>query len=241
MAARRYGSPGRPAAAGATERALWQNAAVRAVDDAPRSQAEPELGESPAGTSARRVWRDSWAALSYLALSLLVMSRLWVSPNGRVLSANADDHGPGRSRRGLALRNGGHCLTQAVGQPLVLVVDDDHDLCATLWDLLRERGYRVALAHSEAEADRQLHDAAFRLVLIDMKLPDGDGNAVFRLVRQGNPTARTVLITGHRSETEQFVRQILDEGADAVCYKPFDVPGLLDTVTRLASGRTNDE
>jgi hypothetical protein len=66
---------------------------VRAVDDVPRSQAEPELGESPAGTSARRGWSDAWAALSYLALSLLVMSRLWVGPNGRVLSANADDHG----------------------------------------------------------------------------------------------------------------------------------------------------
>ena len=36
-------------------------------------------------------------------------------------------------------------VDEALGQPLVLVVDDDHDLCANLWDLLRERGYRVWL------------------------------------------------------------------------------------------------
>jgi hypothetical protein len=29
------------------------------------------------------------------------------------------------------------------------------------------------------------------------------------------------------------VRQVVAEGADAVCYKPFDVPGLLATLGRL--------
>src|SRR6516162_7276552 len=50
---------------------------------------------------------------------------------------------------------------QALGQPLVLVVDDDPDLCANLWDLLRERGYRVAIAHDELAAAEQLKDTWF--------------------------------------------------------------------------------
>jgi CheY-like chemotaxis protein len=131
-------------------------------------------------------------------------------------------------------------VEQAVGQPLVLVVDDDPDLCASLWDVLRERHFRVALAYDEHSAAAQLRDTAFRVVLIDMRLPDGDGNRVFRLVRQANPQARTVLITGHRSEMDALVRRMLDEGADAVCYKPFDVPGLLrtlETLTRHEAGR----
>jgi CheY-like chemotaxis protein len=40
-------------------------------------------------------------------------------------------------------------MEEALGQPLVMVVDDDHDLCANLWDLLRERGFRVCLAHEK--------------------------------------------------------------------------------------------
>ena len=97
-------------------------------------------------------------------------------------------------------------VEQAQGQPLVMVVDDDPDLCGSLWELLRERGYRVGLAHDEAEAAEQLRDTGFRVVLIDMKLPGGDGAEVFRLVREANPEARTVVITGCRAEMDTLVR-----------------------------------
>jgi two-component system, NtrC family, response regulator HydG len=86
-------------------------------------------------------------------------------------------------------------VDEALGQPLVMVVDDDHDLCENLWDLLRERGYRVCLAHDEKEAAERLKGREFKIVLIDMKLPDGDRSSVFRIVRQTNPQARTVVIT----------------------------------------------
>jgi CheY-like chemotaxis protein len=125
-------------------------------------------------------------------------------------------------------------LGEALGQPLVLVVDDDPDLCANLWDLLRERGFRVGLAHDEADAARQLSGGDYRVVLIDMRLPVGDGSSVFRLVRSTRPEARAVVITGHRAETEEAVRRVLAEGAEAVCYKPFDVPELLALLGRLA-------
>lgn len=52
--------------------------------DAPRSVA-------PARSTPART--DLWAVLSYLALSLVVMSQLWLDPNGRMLASNKDDHG----------------------------------------------------------------------------------------------------------------------------------------------------
>ena len=128
-------------------------------------------------------------------------------------------------------------VDEAVGQPLVLVVDDDQDLCASLWDLLRERGYRVCLAHHECEAAEHLKDTSFKVVLIDMKLPDGDGSSVFRLVRSAAPQARSLIITGHRSEMDELVRQVVNAGADAVCYKPFDVPHLLETLQKLTEAQ----
>jgi CheY-like chemotaxis protein len=131
-------------------------------------------------------------------------------------------------------------VDEALGQPLVLVVDDDRDLCANLWDLLRERGFRVGIAHDRREAAETLKGSTFKVVLIDMKIPDTDGDAIFRMVREANPLARTILITGYRPEMDQLVAQVLSEGADAVCYKPFDVPSLLTALERLASDRKEE-
>jgi CheY-like chemotaxis protein len=125
-------------------------------------------------------------------------------------------------------------LEAASHQPLVLVVDDDRDLCANLWDILRESGYRVDVAYGQAEASQQLAGRQHGVVLIDMKLPEGDGSGVFHLVRESNPTARVVLITGHRTDLQQVVQQTLAEGADAVCYKPFEMPELIGMIGRLA-------
>ena len=125
---------------------------------------------------------------------------------------------------------------EALDQPLILLVDDDSDLCASLWDLLRERGYRVAIAHDEEDATRHLQEHDFRIVLIDIKLPRGDGGQVFQRVRQSNPQARTVIITGHRVEMDPVVQRVVAEGADAVCYKPCDVPRLLSTLQQLTNG-----
>jgi two-component system, NtrC family, response regulator HydG len=126
-------------------------------------------------------------------------------------------------------------IDQALEQPLVLIVDDDHDLCDNLWDLLHERDVRVCLAHDEEAAKQMLRWQDYGVVLIDMKLPRGDGLGVFRLVREANPKARTVLITGHRGETEEQIARLIEEGADSVCYKPFDVGKLLKTVQDLAA------
>lgn len=130
-------------------------------------------------------------------------------------------------------------IEQTLGQPLVLVVDDDQDLCSNLWDLLRERGYRACLSHDAQDASERLRGQHFNVVLIDMRLPKGDGRAIFQFVRQANPQARTILITGYRSEMEQLVDQMLAEGADAACYKPFDVAKLLAILRQLTTTGRN--
>jgi hypothetical protein len=61
---------------------------VRAVDEVVEERA-PAPGEPP--VRVRRA--DLWALLSYLSLAVLVFTRLWRDPNGRVLVGNQDDHG----------------------------------------------------------------------------------------------------------------------------------------------------
>jgi DNA-binding response OmpR family regulator len=124
-------------------------------------------------------------------------------------------------------------IGKALDQPIVLVIDDDDDLRQSLWDILREHGYRVSLANDGVQAAQRLKERDPQVVLIDMRLPQMDGAEVFRLVRQSNPLARTVLITGYRGDMERRIDEVVREGADAVCYKPFDVERLLQTIRAL--------
>jgi DNA-binding NtrC family response regulator len=125
-------------------------------------------------------------------------------------------------------------VEKALGQPLVLVVDDDHDLCDSLWDLFREQDYRVCVAHDVKSAQDRLQQREYQVVLIDMKLPEANGTEVLHAVQGENPDARTLLITGFKGEMKDLVQRALESGADAVCYKPFDVDQLLKTVEQLS-------
>jgi two-component system, NtrC family, response regulator HydG len=125
-------------------------------------------------------------------------------------------------------------IDEALSQPLILVVDDDQALCANLWDLFRDRGFRVALAHDANEAVALVRANGIRVVLIDLILPGAGGGEVLRMVRDISPIARTLLITGARERFANLIEQALAEGADAVCYKPFDIPHLLGLLDRLA-------
>jgi two-component system, NtrC family, response regulator HydG len=125
-------------------------------------------------------------------------------------------------------------VDEAIDQPFVLIVDDDRDLCNNLWDLLREHGFRVSIAHDSVQAADQLRESSFEVVLIDMRMPDCNGNEVFQIVRESNPQARTILITGYRSEMDRLIGQVVAEGAHGICYKPFDVDELLNKLKQLA-------
>jgi two-component system response regulator HydG len=124
---------------------------------------------------------------------------------------------------------------QALDEPLILIVDDDEDLCHSLWDVFRHEGYRVCMAHDVADAERRVLQRDFQAVLVDMKLPSGQGNAVVERIRKDCPSARTIVVTGFAHEMSDCVQVAVSAGADAVCYKPFDVAALLRTVHRLVT------
>ena len=119
-------------------------------------------------------------------------------------------------------------IETSLAQPLVLVVDDDADFCENLWQILCKRGYRLALAHNPDEARRQLATKSFSVVLIDLKLPQAEeGEKIFRAARETNPTARRILVTGFRDESVETIHRLVEQGVDAICYKPIDVDNLL--------------
>ena len=121
--------------------------------------------------------------------------------------------------------------------PRVLVIEDDPQLRRFLRTVLSDVGYDVYLAES---GDRGLVEAAARrpeVILLDLGLPDCDGNEVLNRLRRWSATP--VIIISARGDEAGKVRA-LDSGADDYLVKPFGSDELLARlrVARRHAGRT---
>ena len=110
----------------------------------------------------------------------------------------------------------------------VLLIEDDRELRTTLRDALAVEDYRVLAAASLADARALLAHAGesggIDLVLLDLGLPDGDGEALLATLRRerGIPV---IVISARQSEDPKI--RLLDAGADDYLVKPFSLGELL--------------
>ena len=116
----------------------------------------------------------------------------------------------------------------------LLVIDDEPQIRRFLEISLRTQGYAVTLAETgQAGLDAlALHGAD--LVVLDLGLPDLDGHAVLRTLRQWSQVP-VIVLTVRSDEAEKVAA--LDAGANDYVTKPFGVPELMARVRALL--RTN--
>jgi two-component system, OmpR family, KDP operon response regulator KdpE len=121
----------------------------------------------------------------------------------------------------------GEAPTEPARPPRVLVVDDEPQIVRALKVVLREAGFEAVAAETGSEA---LDLAAVRppqAAIVDLVLPDLDGIAVTRTLREWSEMP--ILVLSAVGEEEQKVRA-LEAGADDYITKPF---GTRELVARL--------
>lgn len=112
----------------------------------------------------------------------------------------------------------------------VLLVEDDRELRTTLAQALRVEGHEVHTAASVADARAQLQQSLrdggtpMDLVLLDLGLPDGDGQELLADCRARRHLPLIVISAGG-SEPRKI--ELLDAGADDYLVKPFGIGELL--------------
>lgn len=124
-------------------------------------------------------------------------------------------------------------IESALEQPSILIVDDDQDLCLSLWDVLREQGMRVSMVHSLSALTARLNELDADLALIDLKLADASGIDACRVLRDALPHTRVLVVTAYRDEMTQHLDAVRECGVDAVAYKPLHTDLLLDHIRQL--------
>ena len=114
-------------------------------------------------------------------------------------------------------------------QGSVLVVEDEGPLRQLVADTLEAKGFAVAQAVNRADALARLEGFAYDGLVVDLRLPDGDGMDVLRAAIDRYPKIRSVVMTGFGGVEEAV--QAIKLGAIDFLIKPFQLVQLEQILT----------
>jgi UDP-3-O-[3-hydroxymyristoyl] N-acetylglucosamine deacetylase len=120
--------------------------------------------------------------------------------------------------------------------PLVLIVDDEPGILSTLADVLEDQGYDTVTTGSGVEAVRLYSERRPDAVLLDIWLPDRDGLETLQALRELDPAATVIMMSGHGT-TATAVKAI-KMGAQDYLEKPLSYAQTAEAVAAALGRRS---
>ena len=117
--------------------------------------------------------------------------------------------------------------------PVIVAVDDDHEILTLIAMLLRRIGAQSKTFYDGREALNYLAKETPDLIILDLMLPDIDGFEILKRVRsEARFDQVPVLILSAKADSRD-IRRGLDNGADSYVTKPYIANTLIDRVRLL--------
>jgi DNA-binding NtrC family response regulator len=113
----------------------------------------------------------------------------------------------------------------------VLVVDDEAVVVNSIRKILTRKGFAIQEAFSCKEALAQVFAQDYDLVLLDMKMSDGNGMDVLQRIKAKRPDLRVVIVTGYASIDTAV--EAIQKGASDYMAKPFTPDELYNMTSRV--------
>jgi PAS domain S-box-containing protein len=121
----------------------------------------------------------------------------------------------------------------------ILIVDDDANLCKTLSDILKFKGYSPITVSTGEAALKHIEEETPAIALIDLRLEDMSGLEVIREIKQGSPGTECIVLTGYASQKSAI--EAINLGAYSYVQKPYEMEQLLLTIRRAIEKREAEE
>ncbi len=122
----------------------------------------------------------------------------------------------------------------------ILIVDDDPLVPRTLRILLRKHGHDVDAAEHAREAFERMAEEPYDLVISDINMPELDGFAVLKQIKQDYPACEVILLTGYGT-IENAVRGMKDGAFDYITKPVLDDEMVVVVDRALESARLRTE
>ncbi|MBP8116218.1 MAG: response regulator [Nitrospira sp.] len=116
---------------------------------------------------------------------------------------------------------------------LILIADDDEQVCGWLRAVLEAEGYRVIEAADGRQALVTIQRESPDLVILDVYLPLRDGLEIILQLHQQQPSVKVFAISGQPVQGYDILRIATIFGAQATLAKPFSIERLLLGVREL--------
>jgi DNA-binding response OmpR family regulator len=109
----------------------------------------------------------------------------------------------------------------------ILLIDDERVMRDGLNFMLSQSGYQVCAVPGGQQGLDRFEEGGIDLVLLDLSLPDMPGIEVLQRLKEADPAARVIILTGFAPN-----EPILQEAAEII-FKPFRLEELLTVVNRV--------
>ena len=115
----------------------------------------------------------------------------------------------------------------------ILIVDDDPDIAINMADVLADLGYRTDIANDGQSAMRLVENNSYKIALLDFKMPDIDGAALYEEIKKRQPALVAIMVTAYAGS--DGVERAKSAGTWQVLRKPIDLERLLRLIQEVAS------
>lgn len=106
-------------------------------------------------------------------------------------------------------------------KPVILVVDDESDVCEMLVTILYEEGYVTDIANNGKDAVKRVKDGGVDFVLLDIMMPEMSGIETLQRIKAIQPGLPVVMITAYA--TLKTAQEAMLLGACDYITKPFSL------------------
>ena len=132
-------------------------------------------------------------------------------------------------------RGDGRGATTQRGGLRVLAVDDEEMLLDLITDALERQGHSVESVSSGREALERLRTQRFDVLVLDLKMPDMDGQALFEEIRARHPELSDRVIFASGDTLHPETRRFIENSGRPCIDKPFEIQTLREAVLEVGA------